>query len=104
MILQWLLYLKYLDVFFSQPAPQFIETSPKGPIFRSELNERSSFVDPAKSFENYFGRVHRKYKSMDTTNIENLANRLLQEQGSAFMDFVREETLLRDEVLSEVVF
>ncbi|NGX29933.1 MAG: Serine/threonine-protein kinase StkP [Candidatus Anoxychlamydiales bacterium] len=82
-----------------QPVQSFIDTSPKGPIFRSELNERSSFVDPAKSFENYFGRVHRKYKSMDTTNIENLANRLLQEQDSAFMDFVREATLLRDTFL-----
>ena len=33
---------------------------------------------------------------MDTTNIENLANRLLQEQGSAFMNFVRKETSLED--------
>ncbi|NGX35080.1 MAG: hypothetical protein K1060chlam1_01448, partial [Candidatus Anoxychlamydiales bacterium] len=88
---------------FAQPASAFIDISPKGQILASELNERSSFIDPAKSFENYFSRVHRKYKSMDTTNIENLANRLLQEQDSAFMDFVRKETLLRDTFLHRFI-
>ncbi|NGX44561.1 MAG: Serine/threonine-protein kinase PknH [Candidatus Anoxychlamydiales bacterium] len=83
---------------FAQPASVFIDTL-KGPILASEFKERRSFVAPAQAFTNYFGRVHKKYKKMDTTNIENLAYRLLQEKDPAFLIFVKEETLLRDTFL-----
>ncbi|NGX48461.1 MAG: hypothetical protein K940chlam5_00046, partial [Candidatus Anoxychlamydiales bacterium] len=80
----------------TQPAQVFIDTSIKGPNFGSEFNGRESSIDPAKAFTNYLGRVHKKYKDMDTSNIENLVNRLLQEQEQTFLNFVREETSLRD--------
>ena len=40
-----------------QPVQAFIDTSPKGPIFGSELNEGRSSVDPAKAFANHFETV-----------------------------------------------
>ncbi|NGX33565.1 MAG: hypothetical protein K1060chlam4_01635, partial [Candidatus Anoxychlamydiales bacterium] len=79
-----------------QPAQSFIDTAPKGPIFGSELNEGRSSLDPVKDFTNHFARVHKKYKGMDTANIENLVNRLLQEKDSPLMNLVREETSLKD--------
>ncbi|HEU64611.1 MAG TPA: hypothetical protein ENH96_04410 [Chlamydiae bacterium] len=77
----------------AQPVPALL---PKTPIFGSEFNEGKSSLDTAKDFTNYLGRVHKKYSGMDTANIENLVNRLLKEQDQTFMNFVREETSLRD--------
>ncbi|NGX44840.1 MAG: hypothetical protein K1060chlam3_01015, partial [Candidatus Anoxychlamydiales bacterium] len=79
-----------------QPAQAFIDTSLKGSIFGSKFNDRKSSLDPAKFFTNYFGRVHRKYSGMDTSNIETLVNRLLQDPDSTLVNRVRENTLLKD--------
>jgi len=86
----------------TQPAQVFIDTSIKGTNFGSEFNGRESSIDPAKAFINYLGRVHKKYKDMDTANIENLVNRLLQEQEQTFLNFVREETSLRDTFINRL--
>ena len=86
----------------AQPAQVFIDTSIKGTNFGSEFNGRESSIDPAKAFTNYLGRVHKKYKDMDTANIENLVNRLLQEQEQTFLNFVREETSLRDTFINRL--
>ncbi len=79
-----------------QPVPAFIDTLSKTPSFGSKFNERKSSLDAAKYFENYLGRVHKKYKNMDTENIENLVNRLLQEKDPTLKNLVREETSLKD--------
>ncbi|NGX41539.1 MAG: hypothetical protein KR126chlam4_01380, partial [Candidatus Anoxychlamydiales bacterium] len=50
-------------------------------------------------FTNYFGRIHKKYKNMDTANIENLVNRLLKEQDQTFMNLVRDKTSRRDTLM-----
>ncbi|NGX44264.1 MAG: hypothetical protein K1060chlam3_00430 [Candidatus Anoxychlamydiales bacterium] len=84
------------QVLAQQSAQAFIDTSPKGSIFGSKFNGERNSLDPAKDFTNYFDRVHKKYKYMDTSNIENLVNRLLKEQDSRLMSRVREETFLRD--------
>ncbi|HEU64504.1 hypothetical protein LCGC14_2430530 [marine sediment metagenome] len=80
----------------AQQVPVLSDTRPKMQNFGAKDNEWRSSIDPAKDFTNYLGRVHKKYKNMDTANIENLVNRLLQEQDQTFMNFVREETTLRD--------
>ena len=79
-----------------QPAQSFIDTAPKGPIFGSKFNEGRSSLDPTKDFTNYFGRIHHRYKDTDTSNIENLVNRLLQEKDSPLMNLVKEETSLKE--------
>nr|NGX49044.1 hypothetical protein [Candidatus Anoxychlamydiales bacterium] len=71
----------------AEPVLPLIDTFPKGSIFEPKFNERRSPIDPAKAFTNYLGRVHKKYKDMDTANIENLVNRLLQEQEQTFLNF-----------------
>ena len=80
-----------------QPAQSFIDMFPKTANFNSEINERQNSLDIANNaFKNYFGRIHKIYKSMDTTNIENLVNRFLQDPDSPLMNFVKKETLLKD--------
>jgi len=85
-----------------QPAQSFIDTSLKGPIFRDGVSERQSSLDPAKSFTNYIGRIHHRYKGMNTSNIETLVNRLLQAPDSTLMNRVREETSLKDTLKNRV--
>ncbi|KKL05093.1 hypothetical protein LCGC14_2609500, partial [marine sediment metagenome] len=68
--------------------------------FEPKFNEkRISLVIARESFTNYFGRIHKKYKNMDTANIENLVNRLLKEQDQTFMNLVRDKTSRRDTLM-----
>ncbi|KKL90322.1 hypothetical protein LCGC14_1905840 [marine sediment metagenome] len=87
----------------AQPVQSFIDISSKRQIFGSKFNDRESSLDPTKFFENYLGRVHHRYKNMDTTNIENIVNRLLQEKNPTFMNHVREKISLRDTFLNRFV-
>ncbi|NGX32423.1 MAG: hypothetical protein K1060chlam4_00467, partial [Candidatus Anoxychlamydiales bacterium] len=81
----------------AEPVLPLIDTFPKGSIFEPKFNERRiSLVIARESFTNYFGRIHKKYKNMDTANIENLVNRLLKEQDQTFMNLVRDKTSRRD--------
>ncbi|NGX44196.1 MAG: hypothetical protein K1060chlam3_00361, partial [Candidatus Anoxychlamydiales bacterium] len=87
----------------AEPVQPLIDTFSKGSIFEPKFNEeRISLVTAGKSFTNYFGRIHKKYKNMDTANIENLVNRLLKEQDRTFLNFVREETSLRDTFINRL--
>ncbi|NGX49811.1 MAG: hypothetical protein K940chlam5_01415 [Candidatus Anoxychlamydiales bacterium] len=78
------------------PVPAFIEGLPKTQNFGAKDNEWRDSIDPAKAVTNYLGRVHKKYSGMDTSNIENLVKVLFQEQDQTFLNFVREETTLRN--------
>jgi len=79
-----------------QPIPAVIDNLPQRVTFGEDFNGRQTSLDPAKAFTNYFGRVHQKYKDMNTTNIEDLVRRLVQEQNPTLMDLVKEKTYLRD--------
>ena len=78
------------------PVPAFIGGLPEPQNFGAKDNEWRDSIDPAKDVTNYLGRVHKKYSGMDTSNIEDLVNRLFQEQDQTFLNFVREETTLRN--------
>ena len=85
---------------WAEPVLPLIDTFPKGSIFEPKFNEkRISLVIARESFTNYFGRIHKKYKNMDTANIENLVNRLLKEQDQTFMNLVRDKTSRRDTLM-----
>ncbi|NGX33518.1 MAG: hypothetical protein K1060chlam4_01588, partial [Candidatus Anoxychlamydiales bacterium] len=79
----------------TQQAQPFIDTSPSQSL-GSEFNEKGTSVDFANDFNRYFGRVHQKYPDMDTSNIENLVQRLLLAEDSMLIAFVRQETVLKD--------
>ncbi len=81
---------------FPLSALAFSDTSTNKPIFESDCDESISSLDGASALENYFGRIHKEYEGVDTANIEEAANRILEEQDQSFMNFVRRETLLRD--------
>ena len=80
------------------------------PDFDPQFNEvNSPLKDAGYPLSSYFGRIHRKYKDMDTSNIENIVNRSLQEQNSAlnrvekkknqnFINFVRKNTYRSDSI------
>ncbi|NGX59346.1 MAG: hypothetical protein KR126chlam3_00497, partial [Chlamydiae bacterium] len=67
---------------------------PKIDLFSSEL-QQPAFVEPSKAFANYYGRIHKEY-DMETTHIEMLVTKLLQEMHPTLRAFVKHETMLRD--------
>ncbi len=81
------------------PAFALIDTSAQKPIFESEFDENRSSLDGASASKNYFGRIHKQYNGVDTTNIEEVAIRALEEQEQTFIDFIREKTVRKDTFL-----
>ncbi|NGX32644.1 MAG: hypothetical protein K1060chlam4_00694 [Candidatus Anoxychlamydiales bacterium] len=81
----------------------------KMPDLGPEFEGNSPLEVARYPLSNYLGRIHKKYKDLDTTYIENVVNRSLQEQNSAlnsvqkkknenFISFVRDNTYLRDTI------
>ncbi len=78
--------LKLIEPFVEFPKPKESLNN----TFTSSINRAPS------SFENYFSRIHKKYPKMDTTNIEKVVDRILNEKNDFFLNYVREKTKAKD--------
>ncbi len=63
---------------------------------------QSNPISEIETIKNFFQRVHKKYSSINIENIEKLVKKVLEQEDLAFMNFIKEETLLKDSLLNRV--